>query len=465
MKYQLKDLATGKVAELNALSGTLGPHALDISPLIRDLGVFTYDPGFMATASTESKITYIDGDAGVLLYRGYPVEQLAEQSSFLEVANLLIYGNLPTKAQLRAFHTSITRHTMINEHLLRFFEGFHHDAHPMAMVSAVVASMAAFYHDTMDIHDPRHREIFAHRVIAKLPTIAAAAYKHTLGQPFIYPRNDLSYCANMLNMFFAVPCEAYAIDPVATEAIELLFILHADHEQNASTSTVRLAGSTGANPYAAISAGVSALWGPAHGGANEAVLDMLDGIGSAANIGKFLARVKDKSESVRLMGFGHRVYKNFDPRAKIIRAMCYRVLDELGIGNDPVFELALTLEEIALKDEYFVSRKLYPNVDFYSGIIYSALGIPRSMFTVLFAIARTAGWVAHWQEMVSDPHMRIGRPRQLYTGARQRDYQPIAGRLSRDFVPSISILETHELAIVDADRTGAGGASKRSDFT
>jgi citrate synthase len=430
MKYELKDLATGKVAELNALSGTLGPDSLDISQLIRDLGVFTYDPGFMATASTESKITYIDGDAGVLLYRGYPVEQLAAQSSFLEVANLLIYGSLPTNARLRTFQTSITRHTMVNEHLLRFFQGFHDNAHPMAMVSAVVASMAAFYHDTMDINDPRHREIFAHRIIAKLPTIAAAAYKHTLGQPFIYPRNDLSYCANMLNMFFAVPCEAYATDPVAAQAIELLFILHADHEQNASTSTVRLAGSTGANPYAAISAGVSALWGPAHGGANEAVLDMLDGIGSAANIGKFLARVKDKSDSVRLMGFGHRVYKNFDPRAKIIRAMCYRVLDKLGIGNDPVFELALTLEEIALKDDYFVSRKLYPNVDFYSGIIYSALGIPRSMFTVLFAIARTAGWVAHWQEMVSDPHMRIGRPRQLYTGPRQRDYQPIAGRLA-----------------------------------
>jgi len=430
MKYELKNLATGKVAELNALSGTVGPDALDISHLNRDLGVFTYDPGFMATASTESKITYIDGDAGVLLYRGYPVEQLAAQSSFLEVANLLIHGSLPTNAQLREFQTSITRHTMVNEHLLRFFQGFHHNAHPMAMVSAVVASMAAFYHDTMDIDDPRHREIFAHRIIAKLPTIAAAAYKHTLGQPFIYPRNDLSYCANMLNMFFAVPCEAYAIDPVAAQAIELLFILHADHEQNASTSTVRLAGSTGANPYAAISAGVSALWGPAHGGANEAVLDMLDGIGSAANIGKFLARVKDKSDSVRLMGFGHRVYKNFDPRAKIIRAMCYRVLDKLGIGNDPLFELALILEEIALKDDYFVSRKLYPNVDFYSGIIYSALGIPRSMFTVLFAIARTAGWVAHWQEMVSDPRMRIGRPRQLYAGPRQRDYQPIARRLA-----------------------------------
>jgi citrate synthase len=427
-KYELKNLAADKTCELEALSGTIGPDALDISHLIRDQGVFTFDPGFMATASTESKITYIDGEAGLLLYRGYPVEQLAEKSSFLEVAHLLIYGDLPSRLQLRTFHASITHHTMINEQLLSFFGGFYHDAHPMAMVSAVVASMAAFYHDTTDINDPRHREIFAHRIIAKLPTIAAAAYKHTLGQPFIYPRNDLRYCANMLNMFFAVPCEPYAIDPVAAEAIDLLFILHADHEQNASTSTVRLAGSTGANPYAAISAGVSALWGPAHGGANEAVLNMLDGIGSAANIDKFLARVKDKSGSVRLMGFGHRVYKNFDPRAKIIREMCYRVLEKLGHAGHPVFDLALKLEEIALKDEYFVSRKLYPNVDFYSGIIYSALGIPRSMFTVLFAIARTAGWVAHWQEMVSDPHMRIGRPRQLYTGPTQRDYKPIDKR-------------------------------------
>jgi citrate synthase len=427
-KYELKNLATGKTSLMTAIPGTIGPEALDISNLTKEQGMFTFDPGFMATASTESKITYIDGDAGMLLYRGYPVEQLAEQSSFLEVANLLIYGTLPSKPQLCAFQNSITRHTMVNEQLLRFFQGFHHNAHPMAMVSAVVASMAAFYHDSTDIGDPRHREIFAHRIIAKLPTIAAAAYKHTLGQPFVYPRNDLRYCANMLNMFFAVPCEPYAIDPVAAEALDLLFILHADHEQNASTSTVRLAGSTGANPYAAISAGVSALWGPAHGGANEAVLDMLDGIGSVANIDQFLVRVKDKSDHVRLMGFGHRVYKNFDPRAKIIRGMCYRVLEKLGKTNNPLFELALKLEEIALKDEYFVSRKLYPNVDFYSGIIYSALGIPRSMFTVMFAIARTAGWVAQWQEMVSDPHMRIGRPRQLYTGPTQRDYQPIDKR-------------------------------------
>ena len=427
-KYELKNLSSGKTSQLNAISGTIGPDVLDISNLTKDQGVFTFDPGFMATASTESKITYIDGDAGVLLYRGYPVEQLAKQSSFLEVATLLINGTLPSKSGLDAFTDSIMRHTMVNEQLLGFFRGFHHDAHPMAMVSAVVASMAAFYHDTTHIGDPRHREIFAHRIIAKLPTIAAAAYKHTLGQPFIYPRNDLRYCENMLNMFFAVPCEPYAIDPVAAEALDLLFILHADHEQNASTSTVRLAGSTGANPYAAISAGVSALWGPAHGGANEAVLDMLDSIGSVANIDKFLARVKDKNDSVRLMGFGHRVYKNFDPRAKIIRDMCYRVLEKMGRGGNPLFELSLRLEDIALKDDYFVSRKLYPNVDFYSGIIYSALGIPRSMFTVMFAIARTAGWVAHWQEMVSDPHMKIGRPRQLYTGPTKRDYQPIEKR-------------------------------------
>jgi citrate synthase len=427
-KFELKNLATGKTSQLDALSGTIGPDVLNIANLNKDQGVFTFDPGFMATASCDSKITYIDGDAGVLLYRGYPIEQLAQKSSFLEVAALLVNGKLPTKTELSDFENSIMRHTMINEQLLRFFQGFHHNAHPMAMVSAVVASMAAFYHDTTHIDDPRHREIFAHRIIAKLPTIAAAAYKHTLGQPFIYPRNDFRYCANMLNMFFAVPCEPYHIDPIAAEALDLLFILHADHEQNASTSTVRLAGSTGANPYAAISAGVSALWGPAHGGANEAVLDMLDGIGSVANIDKFLARVKDKNDHVRLMGFGHRVYKNFDPRAKIIRDMCHRVLQKLGRTDSPLLDLAQELEQIALKDEYFVARKLYPNVDFYSGIIYSALGIPRSMFTVMFAIARTAGWVAHWQEMVSDPHMKIGRPRQLYTGPAKRDYQDIEKR-------------------------------------
>jgi citrate synthase len=426
--FELANPATGVKSLLPVRSGTIGPQVLDISGLPKDQGVFTFDPAFGATASCESKITFIDGDAGVLLYRGYPVEQLAAHSSFMEVAYLLIYGNLPTAKELQAYSGSITRHTMINESLLRFTNGFHHNAHPMAMVSAVVASMSAFYYDSMDIHDPRHREIFSHRIVAKLPTIAAAAHKHALGQPFIYPRNDLAYCANMLNMFFSVPCEPYEVDPVAAQALDLLFILHADHEQNASTSTVRLAGSTGTNPYAAISAGVSALWGPAHGGANEAVLDMLEEIGSAANIPKFLDMAKDKSSHFKLMGFGHRVYKNFDPRAKIIREMCHKVLAKLGQTDNPLFELALRLEEIALKDEYFVSRKLYPNVDFYSGIIYSALRIPRSMYTVMFAIARTVGWVAHWLEMISDPAMRIARPRQLYTGPTQRDYVAVAKR-------------------------------------
>jgi len=426
--FKLTNPATGKTSELPVLKGSLGPDVLNIAAMTKDHGVFTFDPGFMATASCESRITFIDGDQGVLLYRGYAVEQLAEHSSFIEVAYLLLNGELPTANQLTEFTRNIVHHTMINEALLRFFNGFHYNAHPMAMVSAVVASMSAFYHDSMDINNPRHREIFAHRIVAKIPTIAAAAYKHSLGQPFIYPRNDLDYCTNMLNMFFAVPCEPYSVDPVSAEALDLLFILHADHEQNASTSTVRLAGSTGANPYAAISAGISALWGPAHGGANEAVLAMLEEIGTPDNIPKFLAMVKDKTSNVRLMGFGHRVYKNFDPRAKIIRAMCHKVLAKTGRVDNPLFELAVRLEEIALKDEYFVSRKLYPNVDFYSGIIYSALGIPRSMFTVMFAIARTVGWVAHWLEMISDPTMRIGRPRQLYLGPVRRDYVEIASR-------------------------------------
>ena len=427
-KYELKDLATGKTALLDAVSGTIGPDVLSIAHLTKDLGVFTFDPGFVATASTESKITYIDGEAGLLLYRGYPVEQLAERSSFLEVADLLIYGKLPTRKDLDAFRDSVMRHSGVNDQLMQVFRGFHRDAHPMAMVSAVVASMAAFYHGATDINDPKHREIFARRIIAKLPTIAAAAYRHTLGQAFVQPRRELGYCENLLQLMFAVPSEVYAADPIAAEALDLLFILHADHEQNASTSTVRLAGSTGANPYAAISAGISALWGPAHGGANEAVLDMLEGIGSVEGIDRFLTRVKDKSDNVRLMGFGHRVYRNFDPRARIIRQMCHQVLEKLGSEHDPLFELALRLEEIALKDDYFVSRELYPNVDFYSGIIYSALGIPRSMFTVMFAIARTAGWVAHWQEMVSDPQMKIGRPRQLYTGPARQDYRTMESR-------------------------------------
>ncbi len=427
-KYELTNLDSGKKSTLQALGGTLGPDCLNISSLLKDQGVFTFDPGFMSTASCESRITYIDGDEGVLLYRGYPIDQLATKSSFLEVAYLLINGDLPTAGQLEQFDNSIRYHTMINESLLRFFNGFHYDAHPMAMVSAVVSSMAAFYHDTMDNNNPRHREIFAHRILAKMPTISAAAYKHMMGQPFIYPRNDMDYCANMLRMFFAVPAADYEVDPVTAQALDLLLILHADHEQNASTSTVRLAGSTGTNPYAAISAGVSALWGPAHGGANEAVLAMLEDIGTVDNIPKFLDRVKDKDGNKRLMGFGHRVYKNFDPRAKIIREMCHKVLARLGQTDNPLFELALRLEEIALKDEYFIARKLYPNVDFYSGVIYSALGIPRSMFTVMFAIARTAGWVAHWQEMIGDPAMKIGRPRQLYTGPAARDYVEIEKR-------------------------------------
>jgi citrate synthase len=364
----------------------------------------------------------------MLLYRGYPIEQLAKHSSFLEVSYLLQKGELPSAAELEAFTHSITRHTMLNEWLLRLYRSFHHNAHPMAMVATIVASLAAFYHDTTDISDDRHREIFSHRMIAKIPTIAAAAYKHALGQPFIYPRNDLDYCANMLHMFFAVPCEPYAVDTLHAKALDLLFILHADHEQNASTSTVRLAGSTGCNPYTAMSAGVSALWGPAHGGANEAVVDMLEKIGDAGHVPEFLARVKDKTDGVRLMGFGHRVYKNFDPRATIIREMCHQVLEKLGQTDNPLFELALRLEEIALKDDYFISRKLYPNVDFYSGIIYRALGIPREMFTVMFAIARTAGWVAHWQEMIADPAMKIARPRQLYTGPVKREYVPVAKR-------------------------------------
>jgi len=426
--FELVNPVTGVKSALPVHTGTIGPDCLDISGITKDHGVFTFDPAFGVTASCESRITYIDGDAGVLLYRGYPVEQLAARSSFMEVAYLLINGELPSAAQLTGYRSSITRHTMINESLLRFTNGFHHNAHPMAMVSAVVASMAAFYYDSMDIHDPRHREIFSHRIIAKLPTIAAAAHKHALGQPFIYPRNDLDYCTNMLHMFFAVPCEPYVVDPVAAAALDLLFVLHADHEQNASTSTVRLAGSTGTNPYAAISAGVSALWGPAHGGANEAVLDMLEQIGSVENIPKYLAMAKDKSSHFKLMGFGHRVYKNFDPRAKIIREACHKVLAKLGRTDNPLFELALRLEEIALQDEYFVSRKLYPNVDFYSGVIYSALGIPRSMFTVMFAIARTVGWVAHWLEMIADPAMRIARPRQLYTGPAKRDYLEAAQR-------------------------------------
>jgi len=426
--FTLKDTDSGNTADLPAYAGTLGPDVIDVRSLYGQQGKFTFDPGFASTASCKSAITFIDGEKGVLLYRGYPVEQLAGNSSFIEVCYLLLYGELPNKTQLDDFDFNIRTHTMINETMLRLFNGFHHDAHPMAMVSGVVGSMSAFYHETMDIQNPRHREIFSHRIIAKLPTIAAAAYKHTLGQPFIYPRNDLDYSGNLLNMFFGVPAEEYEIDPIAAEAIDLLLILHADHEQNCSTSTVRLAGSSGANPYSAIAAGISALWGPAHGGANEAVLNMLEEIGSVKNIDEYVKKAKDKNDPFRLMGFGHRVYKNFDPRATIIREMCHKVLGKLGHNDDPLFELALELEQVALKDDYFVEKKLYPNVDFYSGIIYRALGIHPSMFTVMFAVARTVGWVSHWQEMITDPEHRIGRPRQLYTGPVQRDYVDIVSR-------------------------------------
>jgi len=426
--YTIQDSESGQAIALPAKSGTVGPEVFDIRSLYGETGTFTYDPGFASTASCESAITYIDGAKGLLMYRGYPVEQLAEKSSFLEVCYLLLHGELPKASELAEFDQTIRTHTMINETMLRMFNGFHHDAHPMAMVAGVVGSASAFYHDTTDILDPRHRDIFAHRIVAKMPTIAAAAYKHSLGQPFIYPRNDLNYAENLLHMFFAVPAADYEVNPVAAEVMDLLFILHADHEQNCSTSTVRMAGSSGANPYSAIAAGIAALWGPAHGGANEAVLNMLEQIGSVDRIDKYVAKAKDKNDPFRLMGFGHRVYKNHDPRATIIRGACHRVLESLGQTDSPLFELALRLEEYALQDEYFVEKKLYPNVDFYSGIIYRALGLPTSMFTVMFAIARTVGWVSHWREMIVDPDGRIGRPRQLYIGPAARDYVDVGTR-------------------------------------
>ena len=421
----LTDNATGRQIELPVRRATQGPVAVDIGHFYRELGYFTYDPGFLSTASCHSALTFIDGEEGILLYRGYPIEQLAEQSSFLEVAYLMLYGELPTREQLETFTTIILRHSMLKESLKSFFRGFYHDAHPMAIMVGVVGSLSAFYHDSTDISNPKHREIAAHRLIAKMPTIAAASYKHSIGEPQIYPNNALSYTGNLLNMMFSVPCEPYQVDPIAEKALDLIFILHVDHEQNASTSTVRLAGSSGANPFACIASGIAALWGPAHGGANEAVLNMLDEIGGVQHIPKYVARAKDKDDSFRLMGFGHRVYKNYDPRARIIRAMCHEVLARLGHKDDPLFELALRLEEIALKDEYFIERKLYPNVDFYSGLIYKALGIPTNMFTVMFAIARTVGWVAQWMEMIGEENQRIGRPRQLYTGPPKRDYVPM----------------------------------------
>jgi len=422
------DNATGRQIELPIMRPTLGPAVVDIGRFYRELGFFTYDPGFLSTASCHSTITFIDGEQGILQYRGYPIEQLAEKSGFLEVAYLLLHGELPNREQLGGFTEIITHHSMLNESLKGFFRGFYHNAHPMATMVGVVGSLSAFYHDSTDIGDPRHREIAAHRMIAKMPTIAAYSYKHSIGEPFGYPENALSYSANLLHMMFSVPCEGYAVDPVAERALDIVFMLHADHEQNASTSTVRLAGSSGANPFACIAAGIAALWGPAHGGANEAVLRMLTEIGDVQNIPKYLKRAKDKTDPFRLMGFGHRVYKNHDPRARIIRTMCHEVLAKLGDDNDPLFELALRLEEIALRDDYFVEHKLYPNVDFYSGLIYRALGIPSNMFTVMFAIARTVGWVAQWMEMIGEKDQRIGRPRQLYTGATRRDYVPIDKR-------------------------------------
>jgi citrate synthase len=419
----------GKETELPVYSGTTGPDVIDISSLYREQGAFTFDPGFVSTGSCKSDITFIDGEKGVLMYRGYPVEQLAKHSNFVEVCYLLLHGSLPTSDELASFDNTIRTHTMLNEGMLNFFKGFRYDAHPMAMLSAVVGSMSAYYHAEMDATNPRHRDIFAHRIVAKVPTIAAAAYKLSTGQPFMYPRNDLNYTENFLQMMFSVPAEPYEIDPIQAEALDLLFILHADHEQNCSTSTVRMAGSSGANPYSAIAAGISALWGPAHGGANEAVLNMLDEIGDATNIDKFIGKAKNKDDPFRLMGFGHRVYKNFDPRATIIRTMAHKVLDALPNNKEtPLFELARKLEEVALNDDYFKEKNLYPNVDFYSGIIYKALGIPTSMFTVMFALGRSVGWVSHWREMIADPKGKIARPRQLYVGADKRDYVPIEDR-------------------------------------
>jgi citrate synthase len=422
----ITDNRTGKSVELPIKDPTIGDPVIDIGRLYKELGFFTYDPGFVSTASCSSTITFLDGPKGELLYRGYPIEQLAEQCSYLEVCYLLLNGELPNAEQLNEFKYIVTHHTMVNENLRKFFDGFNHDAHPMAMMTGVVGSLSAFYHDNLDIRDPQQRLVTAHRLIAKMPTLAAACYKHNVGQPIIYPRNDLSYCGNLLHMMFAVPCEKYEVDPLAERALDVLFILHADHEQNASTSTVRTAGSSVANPYTAIAAGVACLWGPAHGGANEAVLKQLEEIGDISHIDKYIARSKDKDDPFRLMGFGHRVYRNYDPRARLVKEICHKVLEKYG--SDPLMDLAMRLEEIALKDEYFIERKLYPNVDFYSGLIYKALGIPVNMFTVMFAVARTVGWITHWSEMISDPEMKIGRPRQLYVGETKHDVIPISER-------------------------------------
>jgi citrate synthase len=414
--------------ELPVMEGTVGPKVIDIRKLYGATDMFTYDPGFTSTASCESKITYIDGDQGVLLYRGYPIEELARYSDFEEVCYLLLYGELPSKTERDKFVRNITYHTMVHEQLREFFRGFRRDAHPMAVMCGVVGALSAFYHDSTDINDPHQRMVATHRLVAKMPTIAAMAYKYSAGQPFVYPRNDLGYAENFLHMMFAVPAEPYKIDPILSRAMDRIFTLHADHEQNASTSTVRLAGSSGANPFACIAAGIACLWGPAHGGANEAVLNMLQEIGSKDRVAEFVKKAKNKDDGFRLMGFGHRVYKNYDPRAKIMQETCHEVLGALGKEDDPLLELAMELERIALSDEYFVEKKLYPNVDFYSGIILRAMGFPTSMFTVLFAVARTVGWVAQWNEMIGDPTQKIGRPRQLYTGPGQRSYVPMDKR-------------------------------------
>ncbi len=417
-----------KSYELPALSGTQGPNVIDIRKLYGDADIFTYDPGFTSTASCESEITYIDGDAGILRYRGYPIDQLAQHSNFLEVCYLLLYGELPSAKQASDFDHTITFHTMVHEQLTFLFRGFRRDAHPMAVMCGVVGALSAFYHDSTDINDPRQRVIATHRLIAKTPTIAAMAYKYSVGQPFVYPSNDLGYTENFMRMCFAVPCEEYKVNPVLAKALDTIFILHADHEQNASTSTVRLAGSSGANPFACIAAGIACLWGPAHGGANEAALNMLKEIGDVSRVPEYVSKAKDKNDPFRLMGFGHRVYKNYDPRAKVMRDQCYAVLEELGMHDNPLLKTALELERIALQDDYFIEKKLYPNIDFYSGITLAALGFPTTMFTALFAVARTVGWVAQWKEMVEDPQQKIGRPRQIYTGAAARDYVPVENR-------------------------------------
>jgi len=423
----ITDNSTGKSIEIPLLQGTEGPATADIGKLYSELGIFTIDPGFTSTASCESKITYIDGEKGILLYRGYPIEQLAEKSTHLEVCYLLLHGELPSKTQLQSFRSSIGHHSMIHEGLKSFFNGFSRDAHPMSIMVSVVGALSAFYHDSLDIFNPEHREISAHRMIAKMTTIAANSYKYSVGQPFVYPNNELSYTENFLHMMFSVPAEKYEINPVVADALDKIFILHADHEQNASTSTVRLAGSSQANPFACISSGITALWGPAHGGANEAVIKMLMKIEKPENVNKYVEMAKDKNSTFRLMGFGHRVYKNYDPRAKILKETTERVLKALNVST-PLLEVAMKLEEIALKDPYFIEKKLYPNVDFYSGIILRAIGIPLNMFTVIFALGRTPGWISHWMEMIAEPKQKIGRPRQLYTGAVSRNYVDISKR-------------------------------------